>query len=383
MTASLVLPSFYDVMPHDLGGVYARQGFAYQDEVAARYYVEMLTDEKLVEVWCETHDDISLVWKFDGPQIIEFVQVKAENPDQLWTIAKLCERPKFKPKPAIAGNSILEKSLARDRCSELSWFRIVTCRQLTSDLIVLTYKREHEHRSMSYAQFSKLTKQVEEKIGALKSAKGNGAHYWLTNACWEVITKADISTLNQKALADALYALEQPYDPDTVRSIYTNLLTLAKNTAEFGVDKLKEKGISRNQLLTKISDWIQPYPNKVKSERLKEKLTTAGLDSICINVAQDQQRFYLNKRRTSPYLATEQTSDIEHQVLDALHNLRTSLDSGSLEENGVRFHEQCLKVVRELLPVISDARALPPGYLSGCMYEITARCRHRFTRLRP
>jgi hypothetical protein len=133
-----------------------------------------------------------------------------------------------------------------------------------------------------------------------------------------------------------------------------------------------------------IKGWIQPYPGSGRTERLEQKLTDAGLDSTCSDVAKDQQRFYLKKRRTAPYLATEQAEDIEHQVLDILHNLRTSLDSGTLDESGIKFHERCLQAVGKILPVAKGGTvALPPGYLSGCMYEITARCRHRFARLRP
>lgn len=384
MSTNITLPSVFDAMPPDMGGVHARQGFAYQDDVAARFYIEMLRDESLVEVWCETHDDILLLWKSEGSRIVEFVQVKAEHPDQLWTIAKLCEKQKSVRKPDGFGTSLLENSLSRDRCSELSWFRIVTCRQFTSDLEVLTRERGHEHRSMSYGPFKNLLGQVEEKIGTFKSEKGNDSGYWLTNACWDVINEGDISNLNQKALAEVLHSLGQPYDPDTVRSIYNDLRALAKDAAEYGIEKWKEKRVSRDQLLAKISDWIQPYPDKGKTERLEKKLATAGLDSTCLDVAKDQQRYYLKKRRTEPYLATEQAEDIDHQVLDVLHNLRASLDSGTLDENGVKFHERCLKAVGDISPVAKGgAVALPSGYLSGCMYEITARCRHRFTRLRP
>jgi hypothetical protein len=237
---------------------------------------------------------------------------------------------------------------------------------------------------MSYSPFKNLIEQVKQKIGTFKSKKENDSVYWLTNARWDVFNEGDINILNQKALAEALHSLGQPYDPDTVRSIYNDLRALAKDTAEYGIEKWKEKCVSRDQLLAKISEWIQPYPDQGKTERLEKKLETAGLDSTCLNVAKDQQRFYLKKKRTAPYLATEQAEDIEHQVLDILHNLRASLDSGTLDENGVKFHERCLKAVGKISPVAKGGTvALPPGYLTGCMYEITARCRHRFTRLRP
>ena len=378
------LLSVFDATPLDLGGIYARQGFAYQDDVAVKFYIEMLSDDNLLEVSCETHDDILLIWKSNGDQIAEFVQVKAEHPDQLWSVAKLCERPKPATNSRAVGTSILEKNLARDQYIQPSWFRIVTCRQVHPDLEVLTRERGHEHRSLSYGPFKTLAEQVEAKIGEFKSKKGNGMLFWLTNACWDVIGESDIGKLNQNALTEILYGIGEPCDPDTVRSIYSDLRTFAKETAEFGVDRWKHKRVSRDQLLAKIKDWIQPYPGRGKTERLEKKLTDAGLDSTCRGVAKDQQRFYLRKKRTAPYLSTEKAEDIEHEVLDILHNLRSSLDSGALDESGIDFHERCLKAVGKISEVQEGSTAtLPSGYLSGCMYEITARCRHRFTRLQP
>ena len=374
-----VLPSVFDAVPQDLGGVYARQGFAYQDDVAAGFYVQMMSAHNLIEVSCETHDDIVLVWQRDTEKVIEFVQVKAEHLNQLWTIAKLCERTKSSKSPDGVGTSILEKSLARDQYFEPSWFSIVTCRQIHSDLQVLTRERSHEHRATSYAPFNDLAGSVGSHLDGVTSKKGNDTRYWLTNAYWKVIAENDIIRLNQDTLASTLHSLGLPYDPDTVRSLYDNLRALAKKVAELGVDNWKQKRVSRDQLIAKLRNWITPYPDKRKTERLEQKLTDAGLDEICRNVAKDQQQFYLLKKRTPGYLMTEQVEGIEQQVLDKLHTLRSSLDSGNIKANGIEFHDRCLNEVKGL----SDSGpgfALPPGYLPGCMYEITARCRHRFTR---
>ena len=133
-----ILPSVFDAAPDDIGGIHARKGFAYQDDVAAFFYLQMLSSTGLIEVSCETYDDILLVWQSNGNKILEFVQVKAEHPDQLWTVAKLCERTKSPKYSDGTGTSILEKSLSRDQYIESSLFRIVTCRQIDSELTVLT-----------------------------------------------------------------------------------------------------------------------------------------------------------------------------------------------------------------------------------------------------
>jgi Cap4 dsDNA endonuclease len=375
------MPSVFDVAPEDLGGIYARLGFAYQDDVAAGFYLQMLSSVDLIEVSCETYDDILLVWQEPGNTILEFVQVKAEHPDQLWTIAKLCERTKSPKYLDGKGTSILEKSLNRDQYIEPALFRIVTCRQIDSELTVLTRVRGHEHRSKTYIPFNNLVSKVLTRLDGVKSKNENDSVFWLTNACWDVASEHDIVRLNQQSLANVLHSLGLPYDPDTVRGIYDNLRMLAKETAEFGVEHWKQKRISRDQLLAKLKSWIDPYPDKGKVERLEQKLKDAGLDDTCRNVARDQQRHYLQKRRTAGYFTFEQAEDVEHLVLDKLHTLRSSLDTGKIKANGEKFHDICLNEVKGLQQAdIGSSSPFITSYLTGCMYEITARCRHRFTR---
>lgn len=377
---TLVLPSVREA-PSDPSGIYARQGFAYQDDVAARFYIEMLATNDLSDVACETHDDVLLIWKRGGIEIAEYLQVKSDQPDQLWTAAKLCEKERSTTHPDGAGTSILEKSLARDAHQEPSWFGIVTSRQIRSDLEVLTRERGHEHRQLSYEPFKELNDYVAKQIGSFESKKGSGASYWLVNARWLVISESDIVQLNEQRLARVLHDMGEPSDPDAVRSVYGNLRVLAKETAELPIERRSEKYVSRTQLLTKIKEWNQPYPGLGVVERLQQKMGDAGLDSTCFDVAIDQRRFYLRKKRSGAYLSVDAAEDVDQQVLDALHRLRSALDSGELVEGGVQFHDRCLK---ELNAIASyHANAIPGGYLSGCMYEIAARCRHRYTKVRP
>ncbi len=376
------LPSVYDADPVDLGGISARQGFAYQDEVAASFYLEMLSDDNLIEVSCETYDDILLIRQRDSTKFVEYVQVKGEHPDQLWTIPMLCGRTKTTRVPDGIGSSILERSLARDRCREPSWFRIVTCRQIHSDLGLLTRPRKHEHRSESFASFKALADDVGTRIGGFKSKKGNDSTYWLINVLWQVTDESSISRINRELLTGILHSLDHPYDPDTVKTVYNNLRALAKDTAELGIDKWKEKRISRDGLLSRIRQWLDPYPDKLTTERLDRKLSDAGLDPVCQSVARVQRHNYLKKLRTSAYLSSVSAEDCEHDVLSVLHNLRSSLDSGRIVEGGVEFHDRCLRKIASIPSSPSGARSVPISYLTGCMYEITARCRHRFTRIR-
>ena len=104
----------------------------------------MLIEPKLVEVWCETQDDITLVWKRNGNFEIEFVQVKGAESDQLWSMAMLCG------KQGKAKRSIFEKSFVNDRCRETVLFRMVTLRPVSSELKILSYDKGSESKSSSY-----------------------------------------------------------------------------------------------------------------------------------------------------------------------------------------------------------------------------------------
>ena len=51
-----------ELPPLEEGGVIARIGFSYQDEVAAGYCLQTVcSGATYQEVWCETHDDIALL----------------------------------------------------------------------------------------------------------------------------------------------------------------------------------------------------------------------------------------------------------------------------------------------------------------------------------
>src|SRR5262245_14148823 len=122
--SSSPLKSIFDLEPLEQGGQIARSGFSFQDHVAAHLALEMIADASLREVWCETQDDVTLIWQTNPSSIeVEFVQVKSNDLNQLWTAAKVCERDKPKESQSAsgkdgAGRSIIERSFANDRCLE-------------------------------------------------------------------------------------------------------------------------------------------------------------------------------------------------------------------------------------------------------------------------
>ena len=63
-----VARSIHKLEPLEVGGTAARQGFLFQDHVAAGFCLEMLLSDALVGVWCETLDDVTLIREEGGEQ---------------------------------------------------------------------------------------------------------------------------------------------------------------------------------------------------------------------------------------------------------------------------------------------------------------------------
>src|SRR5260370_3025987 len=84
--------SVHVLSPMNSGGVDARRGFDVQDHVAAGLCIRMLGDDQLRAVWCESHDDITLIWATTCGETAEFIQVKSSELDGLRSVRKLCER---------------------------------------------------------------------------------------------------------------------------------------------------------------------------------------------------------------------------------------------------------------------------------------------------
>jgi hypothetical protein len=117
---------------------------------------------------------------------MEFVQVKSNEHDQLWSVSLLCQREKATASTGI-GTSILERSLANDRGCEPCKFRIVTCRPVHTELKVLTYDRNGEYRKLTSEGISAiqaLLEEISKKITQFQSPNENACDFWLERAFW-------------------------------------------------------------------------------------------------------------------------------------------------------------------------------------------------------
>ena len=197
--------SIHELPPLETGGIEARRGFSIQDHVAVTLCLELLDNVRLKEVWCENQDDVTLIWNNNEQDEVEFVQVKGNEFDQLWSIAKLCERKKKNGQDVI-GSSILERSLAYDRCCEATSFRMVTTRPVKDELKPLRYSISSQTRISLQGDIDRLILSIGNRLENFKSENNNGHDYWITHTIWKEIHSFD-SVKNANLRRESIYLL--------------------------------------------------------------------------------------------------------------------------------------------------------------------------------
>jgi hypothetical protein len=381
---NLPIPSIHDLSPLERGGVVARHGFDVQDHVAAGFFLSLLDTSNLLEVWCETHDDITLIWAHSSGQEVEFVQVKSNELDQLWSISKLCDREK-KEKALQDGTSIYERSLANDRCKEPCRFRLVTCRPANAELAILTLPHTAPNRIAKQKDIDSLSKEIEHKANGFRSRNGNGSSFWLCRLFWDVrhslesTKNANLDKLRRLAEQQGEYLFSDQLD-DFYDTILTKVRTAA--SADWGLDPGQKKFPKST-----IADWFKKELARrlhsiptMGGSALKGKMLQAGIADSEIESSLETRRHYLAERLRPQYLSLAERDHVEGEVTATLHALRARLDAGELSDSGVEFHATCISALQSLQGRLSTSRPVPLAFLFGCMYSIADRCTHRFRR---
>ena len=231
----------------------------------------MLRDSSIRVVWCETQDDILLDRIVDGGSSVEFVQVKSDTFDQLWSVAKLCDREKRKtadgkshPMP-----SILEKHLSHDQGDEKSFFRLVTRRDVNGELSLL--KPPFKDRKES--DLVKLITDLASLVDNFTSKKGNGVDYWARQMHWDVRESLKaIENSNLIALEEYLNtALKIPLLLQNRRELYRALIEKLRDLAgSRWADGAEKKQITREHLEAWIRDYATRFPCEVHPTQQQE-----------------------------------------------------------------------------------------------------------------
>jgi hypothetical protein len=377
-------PSYHCIPPLENGGVIARNGFEFQDHVAAGYCIDMIMDINLCEVWCESLDDITLVRQIGEQEEFEFVQAKSNNLGHLWSVAELCKRDK-KTKIPVIGSSILEKSLAYDRGKEPCYFRIVTCVGVNDDLKILELPLNSPNRtSTTNIIFADLCSKVSGKIPNYQSSKGNNTSFWLSKAVWEVCHSAEaLENANIIKLMDVGGSLNLFLAKDQWDELYKKILRKVQDAgkAKWEVN-VEAKKIKKDCFFTWIKDLVDKaqHPgigSTAGGEQLSVKMTAAGIPSDSIRNAQEQRRFYRQQALSGGYLNLSKREELEMNTQAQLHQLISHLDAGKLNDTGVEFHSRCL----DLLDKVHRDEGVELWFLQGFMYYIANRCVHRFKRV--
>lgn len=374
--------SIRDLPPVETGGVIARTGFAFQDHVAAGFCLGMLDNSGVGEVWCESQDDITLIWGESSGERAEFVQVKSDQLDQLWSIAKLCDRDSGK-----TGTSIAEKSFAYDRpMKEECLFRIVTARGINQDLGILGYAVTNEHRLRSGDKIEELEGKMSSRIGDYRSPVGNKWEFWLSRTFWE--TRHSIDSVKDANLA-VLRKITETWDEylasDQVDEVYSKFLGRVYDAARIdGKISPDKKRIVREDLL----DWFREVLKKSVhpavyggGQAMERKMGDAEIPSDTIESANDLRRRYRAETLKPKYLELADMRLVESEVAATLNRLKNGLDAGLYKDTGVQFHQRCLDELEEVRNGLQVDSKVNSFIVQGCMYSITERCPHRFKKV--
>lgn len=376
--------SIEDIAPTEEGGPDARKGFNYQDEIAVGFLIQMLEDETLCRIHCETHDDLILVWSDQGSAlpIAEYVQVKAGEPDKLWSVADLC-RPK-----RAAGTSMFEISLGRDRHEEISRFRIVTLRPVVQALLPLTYLRGASGRELNSEAMTTLRDELDTRFPDAKSPKGNCCDYWLDHCRWDV--RHDHQTVrkdNMRRLLQLSVEAGAPLLIEQLEVILDELLAWAKASgdAKWVPDRAK-KIVARATVwawwMAKLAD-IADGRAVASGGKLVAKLQAANLPDEMIGLAVELRRDYAAAVRTSRYMEPERIERLQSRVKSEAMSLRSRYVAGQIAADGVGFHTLCLERLHAVNAERDSTSDDQSAILLGCLYDIADRCLLRFDRPAP
>jgi len=218
-------------------------------------------------VWCETHDDLLIDKVVDGQPTAEFIQVKSDAPDQLWSVALLCRRDQ-----QAAGTSVLEKQIAHDRGDECSYFRLVTFRDTNDDLSQL--KRNHAHRNP--VEIANLVADLNQRVNDYKSPKHNGVEYWAHHMQWnvpgsvEAIENSNLISIDEYLTGAASVLLLT----DHKRRIYTDLLGLLRGLATARwAGGAGRKRITREGIISWFTEQASHFPAVIENQQALELVT--------------------------------------------------------------------------------------------------------------
>ena len=273
----------------DSGGPAALKGFTYQNFAAAYYVLTMLRDKSLISVRCEVIDDIDLVYN----NRIEYVQVKTTDNDSKWTVKEFSEastkmvppvRPQRVDQKVSLEDSILHKSILCDKVAIQGYFRILTPRDVTKDLLYL--KVLQASRDGKYEARAQLLKKLRQKVELNRpkdkpefiSPNDNNIEYWLDHSEWTVVSPGELELqctkiILQSAQQNSIY-LNANGDPERILASLLNSLT-KKGAASRVLNAASDKSYHRREFITWFNAEIEYYTS-ISNEHVKVYSTNSS-----------------------------------------------------------------------------------------------------------
>lgn len=313
------LESIFSIAPPESGGVVGRRGYLYQDHIATAFCIQMLSNAAgFHEVWCETHDDITLIFagNLSSTVTAEFVQVKSGNLSKVWSVSDLCKQPaKAKNKPL----SILQRSLIHDCSTAKALFRVVTRSGVDDQLKVLTMPLPSAGRTTG--KMNALSAELKKRTDPFKSPNGNDAHFWASNCTWQCTGDIDqLQSNNREELQETLEEIQgTSILVRHVRVVYERILKIAQAAAvaDWNIDPEKKK-LKKSDVVAQVHAALQealglgPWG---AGQALRKKMESASLSEAAIQTAQDQRIHYLRELYTPKYLSASDHRFVDAEVL--------------------------------------------------------------------
>lgn len=373
------LPSVEDLRPEEEGGPIARRGFTYQDYIAAQCMLSMIEDDTVLKVQCETLDDIVVIRRIDcATNSAEFVQVKRNDLDQLWSAAQLCKRT-----DGEAGTSVFEKSLAKDRVKETGLFKIVTARDVASALKPLTYPRGHVDRALDTDKMSALKKEIDKRCPGACSHKSADSTYWLENAIWEVAESEH--AVEGKAvlwIVKLSVAFGDALVPEQAQRVLKSLLNLVKDAADAQVKPdWDKKIITRDQALQWWHDARTTEREAIEGPsggKLQKKMPSTVAPPDVVANALQLRRQYVREVRSPKYMDSDELDRMQRRVRSELIKLRVNNAANPIDQPPNELHAACINTLAEVAAEFAGAADDAEAFALGCFYDITDRCQFSF-----
>ncbi|MBB5722884.1 hypothetical protein FHS72_002514 [Loktanella ponticola] len=202
----------------DAGGVAARQGFKYQDHLAAKQFIKMLANSLCVRMECETADDILLVWQDQDDVLHEYIQVKStEHDSKKWSKTEITSRSNKN-----TASSVAEASLLCDKYPAKARFRLITLRAVSKPLLPLTIPFSER---TDISGVNELASAILKARKTTRSANGNDLEFWAKNTFWEVTgDKLSVEAKNLLSLNEICDRYGAVPDHAQLKDLYSKVL---------------------------------------------------------------------------------------------------------------------------------------------------------------